>query len=318
MPPSILLLLLLLLLQVVPVAATNDSVILIVVCATMVLWVVFMAFWLNRLFAYVVIICVRLFLRRRNAPLWVDLKSLSISFLTGTVSFAGLQVVGKGYILEVVNGFVRFRYWANAKKHARSVVFVYGLSLRLYNASGAYVRALEDMEGMIEKDGSISFSSASSVSNMAASRSNPPSSPATGEGGASNARNASTLHNSPASVPRRASGERRQSGGTGAGADNIGGATGESTADRSARVSASTVTGDSQGPPEWMKLLFPNRFQIFGGHVVIENPALPSVIVMQCERGQLRSIHTQTILSDDPYTTHTTGTFHRFRVYCWG
>lgn len=131
---------LLVLLQVTPVRAeTGDTVLLIVMCAAMGVWILFVAFVFNRILAIGVFRLVRWYLGK-DAQVWIDGKSLGISLFTGTISFYDLRVVAPGWMVQAVNGSIRFRYWADAHHdQARVAITLNGVVIRLLNNKSAYM-----------------------------------------------------------------------------------------------------------------------------------------------------------------------------------
>lgn len=128
----------------------------------------FFLFYFNRVFAKVISILVRLYLRWSGSPRYIDIQSLQISFLGGRIFFGRVVYHGTNESITVVGGHVTWRYWLRRVRQAaitseeadkdsdgtgkrkealpcRILVELKGLEWFVYNRSPAYDSIAEQM-----------------------------------------------------------------------------------------------------------------------------------------------------------------------------
>jgi len=108
-----------------------------VTSAILVLWFLF---YLNRLFATVVSYAIRLYTWHKFR-VYIDIRSLQISFLAGRIFFKGVRYHGENETVYIHNGHVTWRYWLRTTRQ---------LDLSDLGASGS--GSGDDGRGVKEKD----------------------------------------------------------------------------------------------------------------------------------------------------------------------
>ncbi|CAF0826478.1 unnamed protein product [Brachionus calyciflorus] len=80
-------------------------------CAITVIWTVFVLFFNSRVLGSMATFFINLYLKRYSKTLWIRIRSLSISFLSGKVMFRGIHYVTTDYSLYIQDGWITFAYW---------------------------------------------------------------------------------------------------------------------------------------------------------------------------------------------------------------
>ena len=118
---------------------TNDNLGLYLFCCSIcVIWTVYVLFFNSRVIGVLLTFVINFYLRRRqrqqqqqqqlgasinvgvgdeatftdlSQPVWIKIRSVSISFLSGKIMFRGVHYVTLDYMLYIQDGWLTFAYW---------------------------------------------------------------------------------------------------------------------------------------------------------------------------------------------------------------
>lgn len=121
---------------------TNDNLGLYLFCCSIcVIWTVYVLFFNSRVIGALLTLAINFYLRRRrrqqlnsggglssnedgggvsennggggdsSQPVWIKIRSVSISFLSGKIMFRGVHYVTLDYMLYIQDGWLTFAYW---------------------------------------------------------------------------------------------------------------------------------------------------------------------------------------------------------------
>lgn len=114
---------------------TNDNLGLYLFCCSIcVIWTVYVLFFNSRVIGALLTFVINFYLRRRqrqqqqqqqlgasindeaiftdlSQPVWIKIRSVSISFLSGKIMFRGVHYVTLDYMLYIQDGWLTFAYW---------------------------------------------------------------------------------------------------------------------------------------------------------------------------------------------------------------
>lgn len=132
----------------------------------------FFLFYFNRVFSKALSLLIRLYLRWKGLPHYVDIQSLQISLLAGRIFFGKVIYHGTNETITIVGGHITWRYWLRRVRHAsvgvtedgrgggieggggeakseelpcRVLVELKGIEWFIYNRSPAYDLIMEQM-----------------------------------------------------------------------------------------------------------------------------------------------------------------------------
>jgi len=139
---------------------------------------IFFLFYFNRVFAKVLSVAARLYLRSIGNPHYIDIESLQISVLAGRIFFGKITYHGPNETFIVVGGQVTWRYWLRRVRHVpersnqsgtediadgvkgasgtlpcRVLVELKGLEWFIYNRSPQYDWIMTEMENAVGNGG---------------------------------------------------------------------------------------------------------------------------------------------------------------------
>ncbi|KAL7270209.1 Macrophage colony-stimulating factor 1 receptor [Rhizina undulata] len=78
----------------------------------------FFLFYFNRVFAKIISLVCRIYLRWKGLPHYIDIQSLQISLLAGRIFFGQVVYHGTNETITVVGGHITWRYWLRRVRHA--------------------------------------------------------------------------------------------------------------------------------------------------------------------------------------------------------
>lgn len=133
---------------------TNDNLGLYLFCCSIcVIWTVYVLFFNSRVVGALLTFVINFYLRRRrrqllggptngsspssssdgepelSQPVWIKIRSVSISFLSGKIMFRGVHYVTLDYMLYIQDGWLTFAYW---KPSFYTVIYYFSLTKSLH------------------------------------------------------------------------------------------------------------------------------------------------------------------------------------------
>lgn len=99
-------------------------------CSICVIWTVYVLFFNSRVIGALLTFVINVYLKRRqqlaylnpstssasnsgelSQPVWIKIRSVSISFLSGKIMFRGIHYATLDYMLYIQDGWLTFAYW---------------------------------------------------------------------------------------------------------------------------------------------------------------------------------------------------------------
>jgi hypothetical protein len=80
-------------------------------CSIGVIWTVYVLFFNSRVIGAVTTFLLNLYLKRYSKLVWIRIRSVSISFLSGKIMFRGVHYVTVDYMVYIQDGWITFAYW---------------------------------------------------------------------------------------------------------------------------------------------------------------------------------------------------------------
>ena len=80
-------------------------------CSIGVIWTVYVLFFNSRVIGSLTTFLLNLYLKRYSKLVWVRIRSVSISFLSGKIMFRGVHYVTVDYMVYIQDGWITFAYW---------------------------------------------------------------------------------------------------------------------------------------------------------------------------------------------------------------
>jgi hypothetical protein len=85
-------------------------------CSIGVIWTVYVLFFNSRVIGSITTFLLNLYLKRYSKLVWIRIRSVSISFLSGKIMFRGVHYVTVDYMVYIQDGWITFAYWKRQEK----------------------------------------------------------------------------------------------------------------------------------------------------------------------------------------------------------